>query len=102
MNDEDFPPFQWISHFECLHYMKKVYIKEFCGYCIQTGETMIFYVKTPSLALYLLDPLHVATFGIQSQRHGFHIGYGEISIGEFEALMLKKIARIARFTQHVS
>jgi len=93
MNDEDFPPFQWICHFECLHYMKKVYIKEFCGYCIQTGETMIFYVKTPSLALYLLDPLHVATFGIQSQRHGFHIGDGEISIGEFEALMLKKIAK---------
>src|SRR3977135_972859 len=85
--------FNRICHFECLHYMIKVYIKEFCGYCIQTGETMIFYVKTPPLALYLLDPLHVATFGIQSKRHGFHIGDGEISIEKFETGLQKKIAK---------
>src|SRR5277367_4151359 len=36
---------QWIFHFECFHYMKNVYIKEFSAYCIQTSDYFTCHIK---------------------------------------------------------
>ena len=83
MNDEDLPPFQWIFDIECFHYLSKVYIKEFCGYCIQTGESILYHVRTPANVLLTMDPMHVKVFAAQSLRHGITLSNGDMILEEF-------------------
>ena len=91
MSDE--PPLQWIFHFECFHFLAHVYIKEFCGYCIQTGQTILYYVQTPAHVLGWMDPIHVSTFAIQSKRHGFSLHDGDISITDLHKKLIAKVSK---------
>jgi hypothetical protein len=86
------PPLQWIFHFECFHYMAKVYVKEFCGYCIQTGQSFLYHVKTPQSVILSLHPIHVSTFAIQSAKHGFTLEDGEINEQEFKEKVTSKVS----------
>jgi hypothetical protein len=86
-------PFQWIFEFECYSFLSKVYIKEFCAYCIQTGEYLVYYIKTPSSVLIDLDPLHVGVFALQRGRHGFSLNDGDITIDEFHQKIRRKISK---------
>src|SRR3981189_669510 len=93
MNDEDLPPFQWIFDIECFHYLSKVYIKEFCGYCIQTGESILYHVRTPANIMITMDPMHVTVFAVQSHRHGFSISDGDMTLDEFYDKLNQKVAK---------
>src|SRR3981189_1367227 len=93
MNDEDLPPFQWIFDIECFHYLSKVYIKEFCGYCIQTGESILYHVRTPTNIMITMDPMHVTVFAVQSHRHGFSISDGDMTLDEFYDKLNQKVAK---------
>jgi hypothetical protein len=93
MNDDDLPPFQWIFHFECFHFLNKILIKEFCGYCIQTGESILYHVRTPANFLLEMDSVHVGVFAPQSLRHGFSLSDGDISLEEFYKKVNQKVAK---------
>src|SRR3981189_3844145 len=93
MNDEDFPPFQLIFDIECFHYLSKVYIKEFCGYCIQTGESILYHVGTSANILLTVDPIHVKGYAVQSHRDGFSLSYGDMTVDEFYDKLNQKVAK---------
>jgi len=90
---DELPPFQWIFHFECLHFLSKVYPKEFCGYCIQTGESILYYIKTPGNILLDLAPAHVSAFASQTSRHGFVLSDGDLTIQEFREKVCKYVSK---------
>ena len=95
-DDDDIPPFQWIFHVETFHYLSHIYIKEFCGYCIQTNQVILHHVKMPSSFATDLrdwDPLHMVTFAIQSKRHGFSLDDGDISVKDFANDLKSKVAK---------
>ena len=92
-NIDDLPPFQWIFHFECFHFLKRVYVKEFCAYCIQTGESFTLHINTPASVLLDLDPMHVSTFALQTARHGFTLTDGDISTDDFHKTVVSRVDR---------
>ena len=92
MNDDD-APLQWIFHFECFHFLRHVFVKEFCGYCIQTGEHILYYVKSPASVALLVDPSHVSTFALQSSRHGFSLSDGDMDLEELYKRVTAKVSR---------
>ena len=81
MNDDDLPPFQWIFDIECFHYLSTITVKEFCGYCIQTGESILYHVCTPATFVLNMGPTHVGVFALQSLRHGFSLSDGDMTAG---------------------
>src|SRR5271155_2476670 len=93
MNEDDDLPFQWIIHFEAFPFLSKTYIKEFGGYCIQPGESILYHVRTPANVIITMDPMHVAVFALQSLRHGFTITDGDLSLEEFYQKVSEKVAK---------
>ena len=84
---------QWIFDFECFEYLSKIFIKEFCAYCMQTREYILYYVKTPVTAVVDLHPIHVGTFAIQTYRHGFNLPDGDMDMNEFRRKLTNKVSR---------
>src|SRR3981189_1371278 len=90
---DDLPPFQWIFDIECFHYLSTITVKEFCGYCIQTGESILYHVCTPATFILNMGPAHVGVFALQSLRHGFSLSDGDMTLEDFYAKVNKKVAK---------
>ena len=82
---------QWIFHFECFHYLKNIFIKEFSAYCIQTNDIFTCYIKSPPALQCEADFIEKETYARQTKRHGFNWDDGDIYIEEFYDTLLKKI-----------
>src|SRR5271163_2369495 len=82
---------QWIFNFESFHYMSNVYIKEFTAYCIQTGDYITYYIKSPLGILASASTIEASTYATQSLRHGFDWMEGDMHIGEFHLLLAQVI-----------
>src|SRR5277367_1927883 len=86
---------QWIFHFECFHYMKNVYIKEFTAYRIQTSDYFTCHVKCPLTVKIDADEIEKAAFERQSRRMGFKWEDGDYDIQEFHDLLNKRVSTLA-------
>src|SRR5277367_1830767 len=85
---------QWIFHFECFHYMKNVYIKEFTAYSIQTSNYFTCHIKCPSAVKIDANEIEKAAFERQSRRLGFKWEDGTYDIPEFYDLLNKRVPNI--------
>src|SRR5277367_608231 len=85
---------QWIFHFECFHYMKNIFIKEFTAYCIPTSDYFTCHVKcSPAIAIDA-DEIAKHVFGRQSRRLGFKWEDGDYDRQEFHDLLHKYVQKI--------
>src|SRR5271163_3838357 len=78
---------QWLFNFECFHFMSNVYIKEFTAYCIQTGDFITYYIKSPIGILASVSNIEASTYATQSLRHWFVWMDGDMHLGEFHLLL---------------
>src|SRR5277367_3460708 len=85
---------QCIFHFECFHYMKNVYIKEFTAYCIQTSDYFTYHVKCSPAVQIDADEIEKAVFERQSRRLGFKWEDGDYDLQEFHDLLNKCVPNI--------
>ena len=85
---------QWIFHFECFHYMKNVYIKEFTAFCIQTSDYFTCHVKCSPTVKIDADEIEKAVFERQSRRLGFKWEDGDYDPQEFHDLLNKCVPNI--------
>jgi len=85
---------QWIFHFECFHYMKNIFIKEFTAYCIPTSDYFTCHVKcSPAIAIDA-DEIAKDVFDRQSRRLGFKWEDGDYDRQEFHDLLHKYVPNI--------
>ena len=91
--DDDAEDFnlQWIFHFECLHFLRNIYIKEFTGYCIQSNDIFTLYIKSPPAVWHDIDLLEKETYKRQTARHGFKWDDGDIYIDDLYDFLSAKI-----------
>src|SRR5277367_3260103 len=81
-------------HFECFHYMKNVFIKEFTAYCIQTSDYFTCQVKcSPGVAIDI-DEFAKGVFDRQSHRMGLKWEDGDYDRQEFHDLLHKCVPNI--------
>src|SRR6266853_204729 len=74
---EDFD-LQWIIHFECYHFLKHVYIKEFTAYCIQTSDYFTRFIKSPPGILFEASQVEIDTYTHQLSKHNLAWDFGEL------------------------
>src|SRR6266566_472542 len=65
---------QWIIHFQCFHYLRHVYIKEFSAFCIQTNDYFTYYVKSAPALLHEITQNETEIYERQILKHGFKWG----------------------------
>ena len=63
------------------------------GYCIQTGESILYHVCTPATLILNMDPTHVGVFALQSHRHGFFLSDGDMTLEDFYTKVNQKVAK---------
>jgi hypothetical protein len=80
---------QWIVHFQHYHYCNQFFIKEFCGYCIQTDECFHVFVKAPFRTEF--TTWERVVFDRQRKRHCLEWNFGDVAQGDFQDYMKRKI-----------
>jgi hypothetical protein len=83
--EDRFSRLQWVFHVECNHYLSQIHIKEFCAYCIQTGESFTLHIKAPQDALFNATLEEMAVYKHQTAKHKLLWLDGDLTIFEFLA-----------------
>jgi hypothetical protein len=90
-NDDRFTRFQWIFHIECYHFLSEVHIKEFCAYCIQTGDSFTMHVKAPHDALCNAGLEALSVYKYQTAKHRLLWCDGDVDLDQFKKYLNDRV-----------